>query len=148
MLLGPVRSKMRKITLVFFLSVCLLIQLFAQDIYYVDIAGNDEASGLSAEEAWKSLDKLNTKTFQAGDSILLKRGGIWTGSLRPGGSGSENNRIVIGAYGDGPAPVINAGGMKEPGDLMSATILLYNQEYWEIRALYLNRSLLVSAEMK
>jgi len=124
---------MRKITLVLFLSVCLLVQLSAQDIYYVDTEGNDEASGLSAEEAWQSLGRLNTTTFQAGDSILFKRGCIWTGILKPAGSGSENNRIVIGSYGDGPAPVINAGGMKEPGDLMSATILLYNQQYWEIR---------------
>jgi len=126
-------SVMRKISLVLFLSVCLYLDLPAQYSYYVDTAGIDEAYGLTNEEAWKSLEKLNAKTFQAGDSILFKRGGIWTGSLRPGGSGSENKRIVIGSYGDGPAPVINAEGMKEPDDLMSASILLYNQEYWEIR---------------
>lgn len=116
------------------LWMCLVFSgAFAQQTYFVDdITGSDQNNGLSAQSAWKSLKHINTTEFHAGDSILFNRGGKWTGTLRPKGNGKNENRIVIGAYGEGEAPVIDAEGKKDASDLMSATILIYNQEYWEI----------------
>lgn len=102
--------------------------------YYIDaLSGDDANTGISKKTAWKSLSRLNSVEFQPGDSILFKRGGKWTGNIKPQGSGAPKQRIVIGAYGEGTAPVLDAKGKKQVNDLMSATILLFNQEYWEIR---------------
>ena len=106
----------------------------AQRAYFVDaVSGNDSNEGNAEQDAFQTLEKVNQLSLQAGDSILFKRGGQWTGTLRPRGSGAEGDRITIGAYGEGAAPVIDAAGKKEASDLMSASIVLYNQEYWEIR---------------
>ncbi|HEC41472.1 MAG TPA: hypothetical protein ENI20_01410 [Bacteroides sp.] len=118
----------------FILFLFLICSTGYSENYYIDkSSGNDGNDGLSEQSAWQGLKNVNSTEFQAGDSILFKRGGRWSGILKPGGSGSENNRIVISSYGDGEIPVFNAEGKKDPSDLMSATILLYNQEYWEIR---------------
>ena len=93
---------------------------------YIDATGgNDVNNGLSAQSAWKSLANINSSTFNPGDSILLKAGEVWTGSMVLKGSGNENNPIRIDRYGTGDNPVINGtGGLY--------TIYLYNREYWEL----------------
>lgn len=102
--------------------------------YYIDdIQGDDNHSGLSINDAWKSLKRVNNEVLIPGDSILFKRGGKWAGTLKPKGNGVKKKQIVIGAYGKGDTPIIDAEGKKEASDFMSAAILLYNQEYWEIR---------------
>ena len=102
--------------------------------YYIDqIAGNDNNTGTTPSSAYQSIEKVNQMTFAPGDSILFKRGGQWIGTLKPKGSGAPEKRIVIGAYGEGAAPSIDGEGKKGEHDFMSAAILLYNQEYWEIR---------------
>jgi len=102
--------------------------------YYIDEnAGNDSNNGLSKSKAWRSLEHVNSVEFQPGDSILFKRGGKWKGTLKPQGNGAVKNRILIGAYGKGAAPIIDAEGKKQESDFISAAILLFNQEYWEIR---------------
>jgi len=85
--------------------------------YYVDATlGDDNNSGLSADQAWKSLDKLNAflKTgVKPGDVFLFKRGEVWIGSefqgsvpehnaaLRINGvNGTAEKPIRFGAYGD------------------------------------------------
>jgi hypothetical protein len=102
--------------------------------YYIDqTGGNDGNDGLKEYSAWQGLEHVNTMDFLPGDSILFKRGGKWTGIMKPRSNGSKNKRIVLSSYGEGPAPVFDAAGRKDPSDLMSATILLFNQEYWEFR---------------
>ena len=44
-----------------------------------------------------------------GDRILLKCGDTWNEELRPKGSGTPENPIVIGLYGEGRRPVIDRG---------------------------------------
>jgi hypothetical protein len=102
--------------------------------YFINIqSGNDSNTGQSESNPWKSINRVNSIEFQPGDSILFKRGGKWTGTLKPKGNGSKNNRVVIGAYGNGETPIIDAEGKKGNSDFMSAAILLFNQEYWEVR---------------
>jgi hypothetical protein len=98
--------------------------------YYVDGAtGNDSNTGTNPGGPWKSLQKVDTTTFQPGDRILLKSGSIWHGQLWPKGSGVDGRPIVLGAYGGGVKPQINADGLAEDA------VLLKNQEYWEIENL-------------
>src|SRR6516225_1822875 len=74
----------------------------ANTTYYVDSAsGSDTANGTSMSTAWKSLTKVNSITFQAGDKILFNKGGSWNGQLHPLGSGSSGNPITIDSYGTG-----------------------------------------------
>jgi uncharacterized protein YjdB len=99
-------------------------------VYYVDdLGGNDGNAGMSPNEAWQTLDKVSATTFQPGDAILFKAGGIWTGGVHPKGSGTDGNPIRIDMYGEGPKPVINGSG------IVAATIYFYSQEYWEVRNL-------------
>lgn len=95
--------------------------------YYVDYTkGNDGNAGDGPSSAWRTLDKVNSTTFQPGDQILFKAGQSWNGQLWPKGSGAEGTPIVIGQYGSGNKPVINGGGQTE------GAVMLQNQEYWEI----------------
>ena len=109
---------------------------FAQTNYYVDNGnGADSNIGTSENLAFKSLEKINAQRFIAGDSIFFKRGEKWTGVLKPKGNGKPGNSIYIGAYGKGNLPIIDAEGQKDENDFLSASILFFNQEYWEIRDL-------------
>ncbi|OQP53476.1 hypothetical protein A4H97_23845 [Niastella yeongjuensis] len=74
--------------------------------YYIDNDGSDSANGLTPATAWKSLAKVNSVTFQPGDSILFKRGNSWTGTLVIKSSGSASARITFGTYGSGDKPKI------------------------------------------
>jgi hypothetical protein len=98
--------------------------------YYVDsVAGNDKNIGTSADAPWKTLDKVNRKTFAAGDIVLFKSGSKWTGQLRLQGSGTEQRPIVVNKYGGDAQPIIEGAGRVE------AAVLVRNQEYWEINNL-------------
>lgn len=69
--------------------------------YYVDsVNGLDGNSGTSAGEAWQTLEKASSMTYSAGDKILFKAGGVYTGSFQAKGSGTAENPVVMGAYGD------------------------------------------------
>lgn len=107
-----------------------------QSTYYVDnLIGNDSNAGTSSEAAFKSIEQVNRLDLQPGDAVLFRRGGEWIGNLRPKGSGSKGKRIVIGAYGNGPAPILDARGEIADGEEASYTIRLFNQEYYEFRDL-------------
>jgi hypothetical protein len=73
--------------------------------YYVSSSsGSDANSGTSASAAWATVGHVNAQTFQAGDSVLFKRGDVWNESLIPPSSGSSGNPITFDAYGTGAAP--------------------------------------------
>lgn len=114
----------------------LTMSTHAQKSYFVDIiSGNDSNKGTSVDAPWQSVERANKAKLQSGDSLLFRRGGSWVGNLVPQGSGSAGRHIVIGAYGQGPLPVLDAKGMVAEGEIASCTIRLFNQEYIEIRDL-------------
>ena len=80
-------------------SVC-----FAADkgtVYYVDAEnGDDSNSGTSESSAWKTLTFASSKPYCAGDRILLKAGSVFEGGFAANGSGTAENPVVFGAYGD------------------------------------------------
>lgn len=106
---------------------------YGGQIYYVDsFTGNDSNDGLSTDHAWKSLDRVNQQEYQPGDQILFKSGGVWSGRIMPKGSGTEGQPIIIGKYGGNARPIINGSSNLLDGSKEGSTILLYNQDYWEI----------------
>ena len=110
----------------------------ANTTYYIDPSGNDLNNGTSTGTPWKTLGKVNGVTFQPGDRILFKAGGVWTGQLHPLGSGSSGSPIVIDQYGTGAKPKIDGNGSvgTSVDDYKAgAAVLLYNQNYWEINNL-------------
>ncbi len=76
---------------------------------YIDCSdGNDSNTGTLPGQAWKSLKKANTAVLHPGDSLLFKRGCIWTGRLSAQWTGTTTAPITIGAYGSGALPIIQA----------------------------------------
>jgi hypothetical protein len=103
-------------------------------VYYADSrSGDDARSGTTPAQAWKSLEKINTKVFQPGDKILLKAGARFAGQLKPQGSGAIiNNKttpIILGKFGRGPRPLIEGRGQ------VLDSLLLRNVEFWEVEDL-------------
>jgi Malectin domain/Fibronectin type III domain len=112
------------------LIVLCLSSLAHATTYYVDCnAGSDTNAGTSAAAAWKSLTPVNAKVFAPGDSLLMIMGCTWTGTLHPGGSGTNGNTITINEYGSASTmPHIEGGGATE-------AVLLSGQEYWDVNNL-------------
>lgn len=108
-----------------------LDEIVQKGIYYVDASsGDDNNTGTSPKAAWKTLDKVNSISFAPGSQILLKKGETWTGRLAPKGSGTKEEVITLGSYGEGDKrPVINGNGCTD------GAVGFYNQEYWEITGL-------------
>lgn len=80
-------------------------------IYYLDSDnGMDSNNGLSAEKAWKSLSKANSVEFKAGDTLRIKRGSRFLGSLSFEITAKADQPFVVEAFGEGPIPVIDARG--------------------------------------
>jgi hypothetical protein len=79
--------------------------------YYLDGQGGSDAnSGRAPDQAWKSLAKANAIPYQPGDTLELKRGSRFEGGLSLTLQGASGKPVVIGAYGEGSAPVIDAKG--------------------------------------
>lgn len=93
--------------------------------YYIDNSGSDSNNGLSPGTAWKTIAKINSSTFAAGDSILLNRNGTWNEKLNVPSSGTAANPIVISYYGTGNKPLITGlqtqTGFTNVGNIWSAT---------------------------
>ncbi len=77
-----------------------------------------------------AVRRINATEYEPGDRLLLKRGTECSGGLRPQGSGAPGRPITLGAYGEGPLPVVNAG--SDP-----AALALFNQRHWHIERLEL-----------
>ena len=81
----------------------LISNLLQATNYYVKSGGSDAAAGTSDALAWGTLTKVNNVwlagTFNPGDSILLKRGDTFYGTLTVGESGTSGNNIITSAYG-------------------------------------------------
>ena len=104
------------------------------EVYYVSSSqGNDSNNGLSIQSPFKSIEKLNTMQFNAGDTIYFKSGDYWEGMFWIKGSGSYTNPIVIDVYGGSIRPIINGFGYQ-------ASILIFNDQHIYINNLELYNS--------
>lgn len=105
--------------------------------YFVDsVAGDDFNDGTSESTPWKSIEKVNSMTYQAGDRILLKAGSEWSDvTLQPKDSGEEGKPLIISCYGSGAMPKLTGNGS------VAELIYLENQSYVDIS--YINISNMV-----
>ena len=83
-----------------------LDRVTAVSAYYVDAAGNDGNDGRSPATAWRSVDKVNAATLEAGATVLFKRGQTF-GNVN---LVADDARVTYGAYGAGALPVLDGGG--------------------------------------
>lgn len=73
--------------------------------YFLSATGNDSNNGLTSGAPWLTLSHASAQTYSAGDSLSLKGGDSFTGTLTIGNSGSVGNPITIGSYGTGKATI-------------------------------------------
>ena len=89
-----------------------IINIQSANYYLSTSLGDDNRTSTQAKNIltpWKTLSKLNSSmsSFLPGDSILLKRGEVFYGTLIITKSGSVNLPITFSAYGTGVKPEIN-----------------------------------------
>src|SRR5687768_11710424 len=95
------------------LLVCFLNSAGANNYYFSFISGDDSRTSTQAQNPttpWKTLNKLNAffSSLQPGDSVLLKRGETFYGSITINKSGTAGAPIVFSDYGTGNRPVITS----------------------------------------
>ena len=73
--------------------------------YFVSPTGNDTNSGLSPEDAWQTIDKINNINLQPGDQVLFEGGKEFPGNLYLDSNDGNNaaNPVKISSYGTGKA---------------------------------------------
>src|ERR1700722_11311890 len=75
--------------------------------YYVDnVGGNDSNNGTSSFTPWATIAKVNSSTFNPGDSILFNDGDTWREQLNVPSSGASGTPITFSSYGSGAQPII------------------------------------------
>ncbi|WP_168138674.1 right-handed parallel beta-helix repeat-containing protein [Salinimicrobium oceani] len=77
--------------------------------YYVSATGDDSNSGLTPEDAWKTILKVNSVTAKPGDRILFEGGRTFNGSLKftSEDANGGNNPVTISSYGTGEATIFS-----------------------------------------
>ncbi len=104
--------------------------------FYVDAdGGSDTDSGRSPQSAWATTQRVNAATFRPGDRVLFQAGDRWPGHVVIKDSGRRGSPIVVGAYGRGDLPRIDASFAADAE--LAATVLVHNAEFVEVRDLEL-----------
>lgn len=103
---------MNKLKYIAIILLLFPLNSLATNRYVSSSTGNDSNPGTKASP-WASIVKLNTVTFNPGDSILFKSGdnftipeGVNTGGFLVRQSGTISSPIVIASYGTGALPII------------------------------------------
>jgi hypothetical protein len=64
--------------------------------YYIsNSTGNDRLDGRTEMTAWKTIAKVNSKSFLPGDSILFKKGDVWRETLIVPSSGMQQKVLFF-----------------------------------------------------
>jgi len=113
-----------------------------QNYYLSSTQGDDDNTGLSPDNAWQSLSKINAQVLHAGDSVLFKSGDEFFGQFVISGSGTEDKPIYVGKYGEGDKPVID--GANGNGGAYLTSVYINNHEHIEIADLEICNDRLVS----
>jgi len=98
------------------LSGCLITVHVCAQNYYIDATlGNDNNSGKSSAQAWKSIGQVNSaieeKSIKNGDKVLFKRNEIFKNTTLEIASLNKNSHstryTLFSAYGKGKKPIIS-----------------------------------------
>jgi hypothetical protein len=122
---------MKKSKKVYFGLIFILLAIYVSSMvvalnYYVDNSGNDSNNGTSIDHAWRTIAKVSSSTFQPGDQVLFKRGGVWRENLSVSSSGVKGNNIIYGAYGVGNKPLIDCADIVSNWTLYNGSIYVAN----------------------
>jgi hypothetical protein len=130
-LLGTTRASALCSLLLLALVQAVLSPVRAADYHVDSQTGDDLRNGLTPATAWRTLNKVNTATYEPGDSVMFCRGSQWAGQLVVTAQGKEGRRILFRAYGRGSRPRIDTEGAFEDA------VVLRNSQYVEVRDLEL-----------
>ncbi len=89
-----------------------IISMHASTYYIDSVTGNDSNNG--AALPWKTIARANKASYNPGDQLLLNRGAVWYETLTLQSSGTSAAPITVGAYGTGPAPLLDEQGVRWP----------------------------------
>ena len=67
---------------------------------YLSPTGDDAADGLTPQTAWRTIERLNRETLEAGAFVLFERGGLFRGGVKTCAG------VTYTAYGTGPKPCV------------------------------------------
>ena len=97
----------------------------AGPVYYVSNIGDDANNGRSPEQAWRTINKVNSSVNATGADVYLRAGDVWDDRvLTVDWSGTAEDPAIVGAYHfDGGQLRHDAGELRKPeinGTLESA----------------------------
>ena len=82
----------------FFINIKGIEVFTASNTYYISTSGSDTNSGMAANQAFKTIAKVNSLNLTPGDQVLFNCGDIWEGEeLTIKNSGTQLNPIKIGS---------------------------------------------------
>ena len=93
---------MRKFLTILFLMIGVAGYAIGPRTYYVSNAGNNANNGLTTATSWLTLAQVNATVLASGDSVLLKRGDVFYGTLTNAATG-----VTFADYGTGAKPIIS-----------------------------------------
>jgi hypothetical protein len=118
--------------------------------YYVRSDGKDRAKGTSHAEAWATLERVNSHSFEAGDVVLFHEGDRWQGKLAVDWSGTPSAHAIVGAYyvENGTAvrgvrsqrPIIEGAGQYPTGGVYDALVVVNTRDRVRIENLEIRNS--------
>jgi hypothetical protein len=93
-----------------FLIVAVAVETKGETKYHISPSGNDKNSGVTPDEAWQTIKRINNTDFSPGDTIVFEAGQEFLGSLlfNSSDSGTSSLPITVCSFGDGRA-IINSG---------------------------------------
>ncbi|WP_162996781.1 right-handed parallel beta-helix repeat-containing protein [Mucilaginibacter kameinonensis] len=98
-----IRNYFPKVSYAFFLLMIISFRGFSQgNTYYISNAGSNNNSGLSSQQAWRTVSKIrpgNTYLFHSGDVFYTK---LYADQTMP-----TDQKTTISSYGAGDKPVIS-----------------------------------------
>jgi hypothetical protein len=108
-----------------------ITQAFGTTYYVSSSSGSDSNSGTSTSSPWKTVTKVNARSYSPGDFILFKRGDTWVGSnfsktLTTTSAGISGKQITYGDYGSGAAPVLEGNNVIGTGIHISRNYVTIN----------------------
>lgn len=108
--------------------------------YYISPTGNDTNSGNTPDDAWKSIEKINSMMLEPGSRIYFEGGSEFTGTLTltQEDANDASNPIIISSFGNGKAKILagngfginiyNTGGIKINNLIVEGSGMYTNQE--------------------
>ncbi len=109
----PIARITSKLTLMVSVSAFIILNLlpitylWATNYYISASGGSDNFSGFSKNQPFKTIGMVNQQDLSPGDTIFLKRGDVFYGTIDIGKSGETLKPIVITSYGSGTVPLIS-----------------------------------------